>query len=280
MNNILTIDLEGWHNPEYVKNKVPANKGESVVKSLDKTLELLNRHDVSVTFFVVGELAEKYPEIVEKISDNGHEIAFHGYYHEPLWKLDAETLRLEIKRFDLFAREKCIGFRAPSFSLDNKTKWAIKVLEDAGYKYDSSIFPAKTPLYGLWRAPIRPYKPSYENVGKEDEKATLWEFSLLVYSLAGIRIPVAGGFYLRFFPVNMTKRAIKKANSQGFPAVLFVHSWELDSETPKLRLGPYKSFVTYYNIKETAKKLNSVLSDFEFTSVRNFMEKEGLIHGK
>ena len=276
MHNILSIDLEEWYHPEYVRTAAIGNKEERITKSLDKTLALLDEHNVDATFFVVGELVEKHAEIGEKIDEKGHEIAFHGYYHEPLWKLDAGRLRSEIVKFGSLIKEKCIGFRAPSFSLSNETKWALKVLEEVGYKYDSSVFPAKTPLYGLSSAPIRPYTVSSESVVKEDENAVLWEFPLLVYSLAGVRFPVAGGFYLRFFPVDIIKRAVKKANKQGFPALLFVHNWELDSETPKLKLGLYKSFVTYYNIEETRKKLNNLLSSLEFTSVRNFMEEKGL----
>ena len=275
MDNILTIDLEEWYHPEYVKNKAPTNKEERATESVDKTLQLLSEYDVDATFFVVGELAEKHPEILERISENGHEIAFQGYYHEPLWKLNAETLQLEIEKFNSFTK-KCIGFRAPSFSLNNKTKWALKVLEDAGYKYDSSIFPTKTPLYGVWGAPIRPYKPSYEDVTEEDGNVKLWEFPLLVYPFVGLRIPVAGGFYLRFFPAGLIKRAIEKVNKHGFPAVIFLHSWELDPETPRLNLGPYKSFITYHNIEQVRKKLKCILSDFRFISCRNYMEEKGL----
>jgi len=275
LDNILTIDLEEWYHPEYVKNKSPKNKEERLTKSLDKTLQMLNEQNVNATFFVVGELAEKTPEIIEKISRNEHEVAFHGYHHEPLWNLNAETLELEIRKFNSFTKEKCLGFRAPSFSLNNKTKWVLKVLDSAGYQYDSSVFPAATLLYGVRRAPVRPYKPSFENLAKEDENVKLWEFPLLVYPLARLRIPVAGGFYLRFFPVNLVKRAIKKVNKQGFPAVMFFHNWELDSETPRLNLGPYKSFVTYHKIKKTEEKLKSILSAFNFVSFRNYMEVVG-----
>jgi polysaccharide deacetylase family protein (PEP-CTERM system associated) len=219
----------------------------------------------------VGELAEKHPEIIKSIKENNHEIAFHGYHHEPLWNLDADTLRAEIEKFNSLIGEKCSGFRAPSFSLNNKTRWALKVLEDSGSQYDSSLFPTKT-LHGVWGAPTIPYKPSHENVTEKDENAKLWEFPLLVYKLRGIKVPVAGGFYMRFFPVNLTARTIKKLNQKGFPAVIFFHNWELDPETPKLKLGLYKYFVTYHKLKETSKKLERLLSKFQFTSIKEYME--------
>jgi hypothetical protein len=168
--------------------------------------------------------------------------------------------------------EKCVGFRAPSFSLNNRTRWALKVLENCGYKYDSSLFPAKTPLYGVWNAPIFPYKPSYENVLKKDENVKLWEFPLLVYPLKGIRVPAAGGFYMRVFSVSLIIRAIEKLNKKGFPAVIFFHNWELDPETPRPRLGLYKYFVTYHKLKETSKKLEHLLSRFRFMGIREYMK--------
>ena len=272
MLNILTVDLEEWYHPEYVKNKTLPYKEERIQHSLKITLDLLNRRNLKATFFVVGELAEKHPEIIKNIRENNDEIAFHGYYHEPLWNLDAEALRTEIKKFNSLIGEKCAGFRAPSFSLSNKTKWALKVLEDSEYKYDSSLFPVKTPLYGVWNAPTTPYKPSHENVTEKDENAKLWEFPLLVHKLKVIKVPVAGGFYMRFFSVNLIARAIKKLNQKGFPAVIFFHNWELDPETPRLRLGLYRYFVTYHKLKETSKKLEYLLSKFKFISIKEYIE--------
>jgi polysaccharide deacetylase family protein (PEP-CTERM system associated) len=279
LKNILSVDLEEWYHPEFIRTKRIINKENRISVTLDQTLRLLDAYNVCATFFVVGELVEKQPEIVEKINERDHEIAFHGYYHEPLSKLNAEALRSEIKRFSGLIKEKCIGFRAPSFSLNNKTKWALKVLEEAGYKYDSSIFPFKTPLYGHWNAPIRPYKISYDNVIKEDEHGKLWEFSLLVhaFSAANIKLPVAGGFYLRFFPTAFISRAIKKANELGFPAVVFFHNWELDPAMPRLKLKFPKSFVTYHNLEATKTKLECLLSEFEFSSAREYMRSQGLL---
>lgn len=274
MDNILTIDLEEWYHPEYVRDKAPKHREERITQSLIKTLQLLSEHDVNATFFVVGELVEKHPEIVEKINEGGHEIAFHGYYHDPLWKLNAEMLELEIKKFNSLIREKCLGFRAPSFSLNNETRWALKVLEEAGFIYDSSIFPVKTPLYGVSGAPIEPYKPSHDDVTKEDDSRDLWEFPLLICPLMGFRIPMAGGFYLRLLPVSLMKRAIKKMNKHGAPAVIYVHNWELDPQTPKLKLRFYNSFVTYHNINKTAEKLQFLLSSFDFISLREYGERE------
>lgn len=276
MLNILTIDFEEWYDAEYVKEKTPGNHREQAAKDLNKTLHLLSEYNVTTTFFVVGELAEKHPDLVERVRDDGHEVAFHGYYHEPLWKKSPEILQSEIVRFKNVVREKCIGFRAPSFSLSNATRWALEVLERNGYKYDSSVFPTKTPLYGVWGAPLQPYKPSHDDITVEDKNNKIWEFPLLVYRAIGLRIPVGGGFYLRFFPVNLLIRALEKANRNGCPAVVYLHTWELNPETPRLKLGLYRSFVTYHNLEETRARLERILSGFQFTSISNYMEKAGL----
>lgn len=277
MKNILSIDVEEWYHPEYVRDKATANKEEHVTKSLNKTLQLLNKHDANATFFIVGELGERYPEIIEKIREEGHEIAFHGYYHEPLWKLDAKILESEMGRFASLIGEKCLGFRAPSFSLNNKTRWALKTMNDFGYVYDSSIFPTKTSLYGVPTAPTRPYKISLKDVSKEDPNEKLWEFPLLVSQMFGLRIPVAGGFYLRLLPVRMIRNAIRRMNVQHAPAVIYVHPWELDSETPKLKLGPLKSFATYHGRDRILARLEHLLSSFSFASIRDYIEDEHLV---
>lgn len=277
LKNILSVDLEEWYHPEYVKKRGINTRIKRLPRSLNNTLDLLRAYDVSATFFIVGELVEKHPEIVEEINEKGHEVAFHGYHHEPLWKLNAKAFELEVKRFNSMTKKKCLGFRAPSFSLNNETRWALEILKNAGYIYDSSIFPVKTLLYGLQKAPMKPYKLSHEDVTKEDESGKLWEFPLLVYSIMGLRIPAAGGFYLRLFPTRLIERAVKKMNKHGEPAVIYIHNWELDSEMPRLKLGIYKSFVTYHNAEKTEEKMKHLLSSFKFTSLRVHMEEHGLL---
>lgn len=273
MKNILTIDVEEYFYSEYIRD--PSYVEYRTPRNLEYVLEILNEFGVSATFFVVGEIAEKFPEVVKKIHERGHELAFHGWYHEPLWRLNAENLRTEIKKFSSFAKKKCLGFRAPHFSLNNETKWALKVLEDTGFIYDSSIFPVKTPLYGVWRAPTTPYKPSHEDVAKEDENRKLWEFPLLVYPLFAFKIPMAGGFYLRFFPINLIKKAMQRMNKHGFPAIIYVHNWELDPAMPKQKLGLLESFITYTNIRQTERKLKHLLSNFQFMSFADFIKEKG-----
>jgi len=281
LENILCVDVEEWYHPEYVKRKVPKNKEERIIQSLKITFQLLGRYDVNAAFFVVGELAEKYPQIIEMISEKGYELGFHGYYHDPLWALKPSVFRRQILRFNSEIQsingEKCSGFRAPSASLDNRTLWALDILEEAGYLYDSSVFPSKTPLYGVPTAPITPYHPSSKNIAEQDEGRRLIEFPALVYPILGLRIPTSGGFYLRLLPTYIIRKAVDKMNKNGFPAVVSFHTWEVDPDTPRLRLGLVKSFITYYNLNATKKKVKFLLSKFQFVSFKDYLERRGLI---
>lgn len=279
MENILTIDLEEIFHVQYARNSKNHEDVFRTPYNLPLILKLLDEYGSKATFFVVGKVAERYPRILKEIINRGHEVAFHSYDHKPLWEKMPGQLEKEISDFNTLlisvAGEKCKGFRAPSFSLDNKTKWAVKVLEKMGILYDSSVFPAWTPLYGLPGAPLDPYRQSTEDLTKEDEHGKLWEFPVAAYQLLWLRIPAAGGFYLRSAP-RIVKRTIEKLNRSGAPAVIYVHSWELDPQIPKLKLGFYSSFVTYHNIDETEEKLRHLLSNFDFTSLREYTKKEGL----
>ena len=274
--NILTIDVEEIFHIEYSKHVKRTDLSYRTSQNIFEILDLLDRYNIISTFFVVGKVAEKCIDVMKEIYKRGHEIAFHSYDHRPLWEKTPGQLRKEILMFNQFLNsinvEKCIGFRAPSFSLNNETKWALGILEKMGMWYDSSIFPVKTPLYGLFNAPLGPYKPSHKNILKEDTETHLWEFPLLVYSEIGLRIPAGGGFYLRLLPLSMIKTAIQKNMNRGYPSVLYIHNWELDKKTPKLNLGYIKSFITYHNIKKSIIKLEYLLSKYPFTNFKNYLE--------
>lgn len=280
MKNILTIDVEELFHIEYVRNLRKKGNVFRTPYNLPRILKLLDEHSTKATFFIVGEVAERYPGVVKEVIHRGHEVAFHSYDHKPLWRKNPEQLEAEIERFNelliSIKGDRCIGFRAPSFSLDNKTKWALEVLEDRGILYDSSVFPGWTPLYGVSSALVKPYKPSKDDLTVENIDGKLWEFPLAVYSLLGLRIPAAGGFYLRFIP-GLVWRAVKKMNKLGSPAVIYVHNWELDPDTPKLRLNPYKSFVTYHNIEKTVELFKRLLREFQFTSFAEYMKAAGMV---
>lgn len=274
--NLLGIDFEEWYHPQLVKPHVSEEKRVPVMfKGLDKTLDLLRRSDSNATFFVVGELLESNPEILDKILAGGHEIGFHTMKHS---RLDSPNFRSmfkpELEKFEKLTSGKSIGFRAPTFSLNEKSSWVIDELVGHGYKYDSSIVPAKTSMYGIPSAERSPYRISNSSLDKNDINGILIEFPLLVTKFLGKIIPAAGGFYLRTLPLKIIKNAIKAYEQKEIPASLYIHSWELAPEyIPKIKLPKKDHFITYHKIEKAFSKMNELLNQFEFTSFNSYLPK-------
>ena len=274
--NLLGIDFEDWYHPTLIQKFVQDEKHEpSMFKGLDKILEMLRKNDALATFFVVGELLESNPEIFDKIMENEHEIAFHTMYHT---KIDSpnfkENFRNEIEKFSELTNKKSRGFRAPTFSLNETSSWIIDSLSEYDYLYDSSVVPAKTDLYGIPNAEIKPYRISSDSLEKDTTDGKLIEFPLLVTKFLGKKVPAAGGFYLRTLPMGVIKNAIKKYEKQGIPASFYIHSWELTPEyMPKIELPLKENFVTYHNINKAYNRMDELLKQFEFTSFSNFISQ-------
>lgn len=274
--NALTIDLEDWFHPEYIASEVDSERATPMIEeSYKKTLHLLNELQISSTFFVNGQIAQRYPHIIREIDEQGHEIASHGFTHTPLWRMTPKEFAKEIALSnDVIQKtigKRPLGFRAPSFSISNDTIWALKVLKDSGYLYDSSVFPLKTPLYGVRGVPLRPYKPSFLDLTKEEKGEDFIEFPPLAMSFLGIRVPTPGGFYFRILPTTLIKHAVAKTNRRGDPAMLYFHPWELMEGMPRIRLSPYRRFVSYVKLSRTEKQIRSLARVFKFAPVRDIL---------
>jgi polysaccharide deacetylase family protein (PEP-CTERM system associated) len=271
---LLGIDFEDWYHPQIIqkylddKKKIPR-----VIDGLDKIIDLLRVNDTFATFFMVGELIEFRPEIIDKIINSGHEIAFHTMHHT---RLDAPNFKSnfdsELKQFKKLTEGKSKGFRAPTFSLNYDSSWAIDTLIQNGYTYDSSIMPTKTGMYGIDGADKIPYKISSSCINKNDPDGKLVEFPLLVTKFFGKTIPASGGFYLRFLPLNIIKNAIEDYEKKSIPATFYIHSWELTPEfMPKISMSFKDKFITYHNVEKTFSKMENLLKKFQFTSFNRFM---------
>ena len=277
----LGIDFEDWYHPQLVQPHVKNIKHEPrMYKGLDKIIELLSATDTSATFFVVGKLLEENPEILDKIIENGHEIGFHTMHHD---RLDSpgfkEKFSDEIKKFEKLTNGKSRGFRAPTFSLNNTSSWAIDVLAENNYMYDSSIVPAKTSMYGSPNAEHKPYKITSNSIDKNDSSGKLIEFPLLVTTFLGKKIPAAGGFYLRTLPTKVIKNAIKNYQNKNIPGIFYIHSWELTPEfMPKLDLPFKDKFVTYHNLDKAYSRMSDLLKIFEFTSFSRYITENKTIN--
>jgi len=278
--NLLGIDFEDWFHPELIKKNLDKEDTKPIIiNGIDKIINLLNKHDTLATFFVVGELLEYKPEILDKILENGHEIGFHTMYHTKLDSTGFETkFEDELLKFKKLARGKSKGFRAPTFSLNPSSSWAIPILEKNDYIYDSSIVPAKTTMYGIENAEIQPYRISSNNLARNDPTAKLMEFPLLITKFLGKKIPIGGGFYLRTFPLKITERSISNYEKQNMPATFYIHSWELTPELmPKIKLSKKDSFITYHNLQKTPQRMEKILKKFEFTSFERYIKSNNLL---
>ena len=274
--NLLGIDFEDWFHPQIIQNYLDNKKREPVIiNGIDKILDLLRLHDTYATFFVVGELLEYKPELLDKILNAGHEIGFHTMRHTRLDTANyKETFKQEINQFANLTNKRSRGFRAPTFSLNYSSSWVIDVLHENDYLYDSSIVPVKTSMYGLSNAEIKPYRISSSSLEKHDPKGKLLEFPLLTTKFLGKKIPAAGGFYLRTLPMRITTNAIKNYEKLGIPATFYIHSWEITPEfMPKISMSFKDNFITFYNINKIFSRMSTLLKNFTFTSFGRYMEK-------
>lgn len=270
MKNAFSIDLEDWfcvQNLSGVIAKEDWDKQElRIVESTRGILKLLARHQTKATFFVLGWIAARVPDLIREVDKEGHEIATHGYSHGLLTDLNPGGFEKELMQAlevtGSCTNENIIGFRAPSFSVVDKTKWVFEILEKCGIRYDSSVFPISFhPDYGVPDAPLGPYKI----------KERLWEFPLSCVQTGGRRIPCGGGGYFRLYPYWLTRTLIKRCNREGRPAVFYLHPWEIDPEQPRISLPRFKKWRHYVNLDKTYERLDRLLGDFKFTTIRDVL---------
>lgn len=270
MNNILTIDVEDYFqvsNFEHLVKKEDWDRHESrVVNNTRKILDILDETDTKATFFVLGWVAEKFPELVKEIDSRGHEVASHGYWHRLIYDLTKEEFKDDLERsvkvLENITGKKVMGFRAASCSITKDSLWAMDVLKDNHIRYDASVFPVHHDRYGIPGANRHIHK--WQNNG-------LTEIPFSTVKLLGYSIPVAGGGYFRLYPYWFTKWAIKKINSEGHPAMVYIHPWEMDPEQPRMKSGAFAAFRHYVNIKDNEEKLRRLLKDFKFTMVKELI---------
>lgn len=268
--NFMSVDLEDFYCDlpfsEWSKFQSRVEENTHVI------LDLFDKYDVKATFFTLGYIGEKFPDLIKEIYNKGHEVASHSYSHLDLRKNSIENVEKDlVKSINILENiigRKINGFRAPFFSLDQKSFWAMKIITKY-FKYDSSIFPTKTPLYGIPNAPRFQYNPSLDNPVVEDKNSKTIEIPLATYKFPFIRnIPIAGGFHLRFLPYFLIKNGIKKINLESQKAMIYIHPKDLDEKMPKIK---EYNWIYYHNLKGGLKKFEKLLQDFEFSSVERIL---------
>lgn len=244
-----------------------------VESNTDRLLELLARHDARGTFFTLGWVADRHPALIKRIAGAGHELASHGWWHYKVTALSPPAFREEIRRskgiLEEIAGAPVRGFRAPSFSIVPGTEWAFDLLLEEGYAYDSSLFPIRRPGYGYPGAPMLPH-------GIQRTAGRLLEFPLATAAILGLRIPAAGGGYLRQFPLGVIRHAFRQQAGRGQPGMFYIHPWELDADQPRLAVGWLTRVRHYRGLGRTEGRLEKLLQEFRFTSVRDWLAENPL----
>lgn len=266
--HLFTVDVEEYFQVSLFEDVVARNEWDSmpsrVEQSVDTLLELLDRHDTHATFFTLGWIAERHPHLVRRIANGGHELASHGWWHRRIPSLEREEFRAVIRDskavLEDLSGQPVIGFRAPSFSMIPGTEWAFDLLVEEGYRYDSSLFPIRRRGYG------NPGASPVEHTIRCDG-GDLLELPMATVRIAGLRVPAAGGAYLRVLPLALIRRALRQATREGRSAMFYVHPWEVDPEQPRIPVSWLARRRHYGGLGHTLARLESLLGDFRFTSV-------------
>jgi peptidoglycan-N-acetylglucosamine deacetylase len=271
MTNIITIDFEDI----YYSNLLPkgdyfSREEERLGRSLHLLLELLDKYSYKATFFIVGQIAERYPYLIQQIITNGHSIGSHSHRHKMVYEMTrdefAEDLQLSINALENAGSKKIVSYRAPSWSFKpGKTDWCWDVLAQKGIKYDSSIFPTKNFLYG------DPNAPRFTH----ERPNGIIEVPPSTIRYIGKNVPFSGGFYLRLFPYSFLKNAIHNINKKGYPVVIYLHPWEIDYLLKdKVKLSFLPRIITYHNLKTNIIKFERLLKEFKFSSIHNYFNEK------
>ena len=270
--NILTIDVEDWFHICGVEELIPEDSWPQLESRVTintmKILEVLRQKRVKATFFVLGFVAERHPDLVKKIAREGHEIATHGYAHRRVYTMSPDMFRQDLKKavsiISGITGYPVKGYRAPEWSIRDDSLWALNILQQEGFEYDSSMAPL--PIIGNPNYATIPYRLKLD-------QGHLWEFPPLVATSPLVNLPLGGGWGLRIFPYNFIRFTIRKLNNQGRPAVIFLHPREFDLDNPYIRLPLAQKFVLDARVERTGKRLKRLLDDFHFTSVSAVLKK-------
>lgn len=271
MLNALSIDVEEYFqvsNFEKVVQEKDWRTYESrVERSTREIISLLREESIKATFFVLGWVAEQHPHLIREIAEEGHEVACHGYGHKLIYQHSRDDFREDIRKskglLEDVSGSSVIGYRAPSYSITGDSLWALDILIEEGFKYDSSIFPIKHDRYGIYGFHRFPH------VVKRKGSGTIKEFPLATVKVAGMNVPVAGGGYFRLFPYWFTRWGLHTINSrEKEPFIFYFHPWEIDPEQPRICTHLSARFRHCVNLSKTKGRLKKLMEEFKFSTVR------------
>ena len=271
--NILTVDLEDWFHICEVEHLLPREKWDrfpsTVVTDTEKLLSLVAKTNSRATFFVLGYVAEKHPDLVRRIHDMGHEIGYHGWDHELVYELSPQDFRQILRRgiecIERLIDKRPIGFRAPQWSINERSSWALEILAEEGFVYDSSLAPLK--IIGNESYPRIPWK--METAGGD-----LWELPPLTLKTPFGHYPAGGSWGLRLLPYPILKRRVREFNRRQLPTLFYFHPREFGGKKDSVGFPPSKKFALYGGIWGSESQLVKLLADFRFASIEEYLSPD------
>lgn len=276
MQNALSVDVEDWFQvgafERTIRREDWAGLAHRVERNTDAVLAMLDETGVKATFFTLGWVAERYPALMRRIVEAGHELASHGYDHARVFTFTPEQFRTDLRKARALLEdaggEAVRGYRAPSFSIDARTPWAHEMLAEEGYLYSSSVAPVRHDHYGWAESPRFAWRPV--------AGSPLVELPVTTARLAGRTVAAGGGGFFRLLPYGFSRWAIRQVNGQeGRPAIIYFHPWEIDPDQPRVREAPLRSrFRHYTNLSKMAGKLRRLARDFSWTRVDVLARRE------
>lgn len=275
--NAMTVDVEDYFQVSAFETHIQRQQWDGLPHRVEintnRILDLFDSHQIKATFFTLGWVAERYPALIRRIVESGHELASHGYQHIRVTEQTPEQFRQDLRITNQILEDiggrKILGYRAASYSIGAKNLWALQVLQEEGFQYSSSIYPVKHDLYGMPDAPRFAFRP--------ENAPGLLEIPISTLNLAGRNFPCGGGGFFRLYPYVVSKWAYQYLNSQERRAgIFYFHPWEIDAEQPRQENLKYKTrFRHYLNLERMPNRLNSLLNDFAWDTMQNvFLNKQ------
>ena len=277
--NALTVDVEDYFQVSAFAESVSPQEWDKhslrVVQNTHKLLDLFDERQIKATFFVLGWVAERTRELILEIANRGHEVACHGYSHQLIYNQTPEVFQQETVRakslLEDIVQRPVRGYRAASYSITNRSLWALDILAEAGFDYDSSIFPVRHDRYGI------PDSPELPHVLDTPAGHKLVEFPLSTARVLGYRLPIAGGGYFRLYPYWLSHAGLRQINRRQQPFIFYLHPWEVDPDQPRISASWFSRFRHYNNLDKCETRLRKLASDFQFTTVEKVLQDQGLL---
>ena len=276
--NALTVDVEDYFQvsafAENINQKDWENHPLRVTSNTHKLLDMFDEYQLKATFFILGWVAERQKELVLEIANRGHEVACHGYSHQLVYNQTPEVFKEETVRakniLEDIIQQPVKGYRAASYSITEKSKWALDILAESGFIYDSSIFPVRHDRYGMPDTPEHPYRL------ETPAGHSIIEFPLSTAKIINYRLPVAGGGYFRLYPYWLSKMGLQQINRQHKPFIFYLHPWEIDPEQPRIETSWFSRFRHYNNLDKCEARLRNLMTDFQFGTTWEVLNTLGL----